>query len=544
MRETDRVLVTLDLEGEFEAAKREIADRLEKEMAPPKVGAEGEVTGDAMEAYLQGVREFLEGVLRKEAEAFSPGAWLWYLRNSPPALVGGGSKTNFLYVAAIAEAASASGTKRQDPRGAGSDTLAYDITEPTVRQVARFSAMSHLLLFIQQRTRLNRRGAEWKLDGPWPRKVLSEEVALALDRYDKRNAAAENQFLNRSGTMLAQPFEGEAKDVPTETALSILPVREPGLFPLALGSTKFGDPIHSTHAVLPVLLDRLRQFNSNIGEPWWRDSAPAVLTLLTALFPVVRDDRDLLRELQATGLWITNPADFAARLEPTLQSAAEVAREVLIGAEVPASPRQLLEALERIRARLWPVEAHHVVRREEEAVVLDLAAASRALDCAFEFSGRPETTERDKHFETAIQWILDRTTWKPEGDLAAVPGTWLKIEGRVVAEVDAVGAKSGVLVVVDGRGTAYTQAFETGERNPVKTAMGQLEEKVTKMNERLEILRNTPHGGNYDFSGYRILGTVVTAVPIYTSHPDSYAEEMDLPAVVSLGELAAWLENH
>ena len=101
-----------------------------------------------------------------------------------------------------------------------------------------------------------------------------------------------------------------------------------------------------------------------------------------------------------------------------------------------------------------------------------------------------------------------------------------------------------MLVVFDGRGTAYTQDFETGERNKVKSAMNQIEEKVTTMTTRLKILRATPKGDNYDFTGHKVLGAVVTAVPIYTSHPDSFAEEMDLPAVVSLGELHAWLGTH
>jgi hypothetical protein len=544
MRETGRVLETLDLDAELGAAKREIADRLENDVAPPEVGSGGEVSGEVMEAYLQQVRGFLEEVLRQEAEAFSPGAWIWYLRNSPPELLTGGGKTKYFHPAAIAEAASASGTKRQDPRGAGWDALAYEISELTVKQIARFSAISHLLLFTQQRIRLNRRGAEWKMEGPWPQKSLPEEVASALDRYDERNAAAENQFFNRSGTVLAQRLEGEVRGAPDETALSVLPIGEPGLFPLALGSSEFGEPIYSTHAVLPVLLHRLREFNRSIGEHWWRESAPATLTLLIALFPVVREDRDLLRELQATGLWITHPDEFGVRVERTLQRAGELAREVLLGAEVPASPEQLLEALESIRGRLWPVEAHQVVRREDESIAFDLAAASRALDCAFEFSSRPETSERDKDFEKAIQWAVDSSDWKPEGELAQMPGRQLKIDDQFVAEVDAVAAKRSVLVVVDGRGTAYTHAFETGERNAVKSAMNQVEKKVTAMQRRLEILRNTPKGDNYDFSGYEILGTVVTAVPIYTFHPDSHATEKDLPAVVSLGELLAWLETH
>jgi len=544
MKVTGRVLETLDYQAEFGAAKQEIAERLERGVAPPEVNGDGDVNGDAMEAYLQQVRGFLENLLHEEAEAFSPGAWLWYLRNSPPALLAGGGKTNFLHVVAIAEAASASGTKRQDPKGASWDALAYEISESTVRYVARYSAMSHLLLFIQQRIRLNRRGAEWKLDGPWPQKSLSEEGTTALDLYDKRNTAAENQFFNRSGTVLAQRFEGDVKKAPDDTTVSVLPIGEPGLFPVALGSTEFGERIYSTHAVLPVRLDRLGDFNRKIGDVWWRESAPGLLTLLIALLPLIRNDHDLLRQLQSTGLWITSPPDFVARIEETFQPARELAQGVLLGADVPASADHLLEALERLRGQLWPVEAHQVVRREEELIVLDLAAASRALDCAFEFSGRAETMERDRHFEQAIQWVVDSTDWRPAGELARIPGRQLKIDGQLVAEVDAVAAKKDVLVVVDGRGTAYTQAFETGERNAVRSAMNQVERKVTAMLKRLEILRNTPKGDNYDFRGYTILGTVITAVPIYTFHPDSYAKEVDLPAVVSLGEFLAWLETH
>ena len=65
--------------------------------------------------------------------------------------------------------------------------------------------------------------------------------------------------------------------------------------------------------------------------------------------------------------------------------------------------------------------AHQVVRPEAKRIVLDLAAASRALDCASEFSGRADTRERDIHFEKAIQWIVNSTDWMPADALTAIP---------------------------------------------------------------------------------------------------------------------------
>src|SRR5205807_725728 len=100
------------------------------------------------------------------------------------------------------------------------------------------------------------------------------------------------------------------------------------------------------------------------------------------------------------------------------------------------------------------------------------------------------------HFEKAIQWVIDATDWKPNNAMAEVPGRQLKIGGSMVAEIDAIAVKKDVLLILDGRGTAYTQDFETGERNQVKTAMNQLEQKVTTMTKRLNILRKTPKGEN------------------------------------------------
>ena len=116
-----------------------------------------------MEFYLQSTRVFLGSVLEAEAGAFSPGAWLWYLRNSPPKLLSGGSKTKFLYVAAIAEAASTTGTTRRDPASASLSAVAYEINDSVVGRVARFTSISHLLLYIGQRIRQIRQG----LPGRW-----------------------------------------------------------------------------------------------------------------------------------------------------------------------------------------------------------------------------------------------------------------------------------------------------------------------------------------------------------------------------------------
>ena len=61
------------------------------------------------------------------------------------------------------------------------------------------------------------------MDGPWPVKELPEDLTSALERYDNRNSTAENQFFNRSGTLLAQPFDGDVAKAPRETALFSTP---------------------------------------------------------------------------------------------------------------------------------------------------------------------------------------------------------------------------------------------------------------------------------------------------------------------------------
>ena len=112
---------------------------------------------------------------------------------------------------------------------------------------------------------------------------------------------------------------------------------------------------YSTHAVHAITLDQLQVLNQTIGEAWWRQSAAALPHPLLGLFSVVRDDHELLHQLQATGLWITSPDEFNSRLAPVHEVAGDVARRVLLGSD-PSSPEKLLDAITTITGRLWPVE--------------------------------------------------------------------------------------------------------------------------------------------------------------------------------------------
>lgn len=221
---------------------------------------------------------------------------------------------------------------------------------------------------------------------------------------------------------------------------------------------------------------------------------------------------------------------------------------------VPTSAYEVLEQVASLDVELWPHEPGPVTRAVGDVVVVDVYAATRRLQrmatMPRALSGQLTNVVSEK-FELFIQDGLDRSEWVPSDKIRALRGRHLKLNGKQITDIDAIGQCGNRVLLVSCKNVPYSPEYDAGELRAVQNAEVRIDEAVDKWRDTLlATLRASPVGDNYDLSGTELLGVVVTPHVMF-SRATSSNEPIDLDplrAASGAGELfkavgaaAAWI---
>jgi hypothetical protein len=284
--------------------------------------------------------------------------------------------------------------------------------------------------------------------------------------------------------------------------------------------------------------------DQRIHSPVFSDEAGALLMVLRIAAEMIPNPA-FVKVFFEVGYVPLSTHDFVQMCSAVYPNAERAVRATIPEITVPQNPEKLLDQLQSIRSSVWPTWTGPVARRCGDTIFLDLACASMRLNKSLEFPkvDGEQANARAAHFEDSVQAMIDTSPWFSP-TTQQYHRRSLRNKGRVITDVDAIGAKSNSLLLVSCKSALYAE-YDTADYRVVRNTSQLVEKAVLAWTEICSYLRANPIGDNYDFSGHHeMLGVVCTPVVVYLPVGMATAVIADgLFASVSVNELRDWLHG-
>jgi hypothetical protein len=472
------------------------------------------------------------------AQEVSSAEWLFFLRRTPwlfkgYAVLGSG------YLTTIAESISALSKKQPSKSATALPMVAYAIEPELIASLHRIGGASYFIGNVQNVMRCAGKGSTIKsritrFPVPLPNPKLDEMTAL----WDQRMRDSGFNSLSQAGQY---SHKLHSPPQPTDPDVVPLAVRSSGgtfsLSPLPMGALP-----SLTDPALPAEL----RFPTEVLDL-------VALNLSASLFRFVKNDdtAQQIEQFKQSGLRFVLREQALGELELVL----ELLAAHRLGSCIPdgvdlGKPDEILDRLIAGEVKVWPPTMGPAVREAADGgLVEDLWGATRRLEAALarpaEMAGGEYANLWSSHFESVIQSAIDATAWKPAATTVAYRRRHLKIHGKRIGEIDAIGEQSQRLLLVSCKCIPFSTEWIKGEHNAVRNVASAVDEAVATWADLVARLRDTPHGDNYDFSAFsELIGVVVLPALPWTPTEGSVVDVAPgLRAAVNAYELDRWINT-
>lgn len=178
-------------------------------------------------------------------------------------------------------------------------------------------------------------------------------------------------------------------------------------------------------------------------------------------------------------------------------------------------------------------------------MMIDVTGASGTLrrHAMVERTAKHVSKPRGDTFELQVQDSIDASPWSASDELSALRGRMLRYNSLDFTDLDAVGERDGMLLVVSCKSVVYDAAYDRGEFRIIRNIQTRIDEAVVYWQSIVEHLGQRPIGDNFDLSRYhRIIGVVCTPFAVYSDNALtlSFVDE-GLRSAVAAYELARWM---
>lgn len=496
--------------------------------------------------FLVTLRARLEDYARRQALAYGPYRWLWYLRRVPDSLTEGRVRTTLPYTLALAEVLTDRADDSEEKPLLQDHWISFKVDEHVARHILTLVCRTRRIFGVHRLIRTTGKGCPLLFDAQgYPSAECTDALERSMVLFDDRVASSE-QLLSRAGTSL--PLSPSWTD--TDRALLACFRMDPQYAELPAVRDGREQLVRVRAQFQPVLVssDSLKAFNTRFGQQqWWQPEAVALTLLLALCTHLLFEVGNAAISLAQLG-YLAGSADVVRSVWNDHWAKAVTLTESTLGVAVAIrSPDDLLEQLRGMRGRAWPLVAASPVRGANNVMALDLNAATSRLATAFEFPPEtgPVANVRAAHFEDEVQHVINASPWNPQDALKALRGRTLRRHGLAVTDVDAVGEKGGTLLLVSAKSKLYTSLYDTGDYVQVRNSATAVQDAVAHWRVFINSLVADPRGDNYDFSSAeRVIGLVCTPHVVWVQVGDATEEVAPgLRAASSLEELEQWLAS-
>jgi hypothetical protein len=543
-------VVTAELSAKVEKATfRELRDDLYRHLGQPPLRPDRRCDAITADRHLHRVLDQVEKCVAELASGYSTTRWLWYLRRMPMLVFWGQLSTTFMYDSALAEISSGNFGTGIDNLRTREDTLYYPIDESSARRLLRFCHMVRMMSDIHTLLRYAGKSTEFvfpeKDSIPSPLPSADQERAIRL--YDERRASAQRPFLRGGTTLLQQDSNAQSGIITVQRV-------KPHWLPCVIGGLGGLQKNVEVYAnFLPQLLtfDRLSELNADprlSGRVWLGPEAVCVFSLLSVAPCFIPSLRHAFASLMQNGYFVIDDELFCRLYTERIPFLLADLSGLLRGQSIPTTGEQELTALEEVKGSLWPLRFGPVVRRNGKGLWIDLFAATSVLDVLLEFPRTPGeaiANARADHFEDTVQRVIDASPWRPEEKIRGLRRKELKIGGKSISDIDALGTRGKSVILVSCKSLVYSSEYDIGDYRTVRNTASTVVDAIYRWQGIIEIIKANPVGDNFDFSGFDdFVSVVCTPYPVYV--PLGLATQELRPrlrAAVSEEELGLWLNS-
>jgi hypothetical protein len=426
-------------------------------------------------------------------------------------------------------------------------SLRYSLEGAVSSRILRFCLTIRTMSEIHRLLRYAGKGSSFAFSPreAIPYSIPKPEEEKAIQLYDHRVATTQHAF-HHGGTQLVDVNHSSGNEALTVHRIV------PEMLQSVVGRPPNQQDVELLAYFVPQVISfqRLKELNRNpllSGRAWIGKEATSIFVLLSVAPYFVSALNYGLTSLMQSGYLVIDDGALCAGITKILPEVTADLNELLPGQPIPSSGEIALASLEKIRGSLWPLRLGPVIRRNGSTLWVDLYAATAILDSLLEFPltpGDAVANARAEHFEDSVQRAIDLSRWRPSPALKKFARRELRLGGRAISDIDALGARDKTLVLVSCKSLIYSAAYDAGDYQVVRNAASTVVEGVTRWQSVVASLKAQPVGDNYNFSSYEsFVAVLCTPHPVYV--PIGIATEYVKPgllAAVSLEELASWLE--
>ena len=510
---------------------------------------------DAREAADLFVEHFvaIHASLVQFARILSPFGWQWYLRRLPDVVFGYGAElsTTAPYDRVLAEIVSARSNRAfiDDPKRIVNGRINYALDRDTLRLVLRFCARVSLLSDIERQYRRAAKGVQFSTGNVYLMPLPGQEVDDAIVAYDRRrerevgDMIAGTRILNviRDG---AQAEQEELIVLGAARLASVGPVVESRPHAVMPGVRFEGATFTPVFAGVDHLLSLIEDTSASravASEPGFAE----LLALLSQLAfeAVVQEQHHILHSIQRTGYVLRDPRALAESYSGDLARHWRSRIAEALRVDFPERCGDLIAAVSRLQGSVSPLTYGPVIREAgDDAIGIDVAMATQCLLSGWTGEARREQAFKNAvagSFEALVNELILKAGKAPGGRLAGLVGRKVRLRRELLTDLDAIAEVEGEVLLVSCKSIAATAEIRAGLHRQVENAAGRLAAAVSEWQSKLRVFEESPVGDNYDLSGLRIRGVVVTP----TLQWAGLGQAQEVAAVRSDGRSLAWVSS-
>lgn len=516
-----------------------------KHVARPAASSDGLIDPIDAQPYFKQCLKAVENGLGEMAQRFSPVQWLWYLRRFP--YIHPIDDFGFEdYSRTLATILSARSQHNEDSKQFDTQ-LGFPLNRSIANYILTFVAGHYDLADLHIKYGAAAREVPFRIKARHlPDPVLTGSKRKAGQIFDTRQKIGS---FGLTGTIPSQTERLETSQILVvhrvyQPVVRVLPYFEFH----GLETPPFVPTYYLPEQVPLKHISNLYKSTDNGNGQWLNYEVFSLMLLAGLLLPISASVSEHSINIAMYGYSVHERVDFVMNYWSEFDELVSVMKSLFPGADLPATPMQLLNDMEKLETSSHPL-LPGVIMGDNKWIVIDHASVKNRLDKMFRFPsfGGEIGVKRGFHFEDAIQSYIDASPWKPSDELRTMRQVHLIRRGdgknNQITDIDAIGESGDTLLIISCKAVIFSVGQDIGEYHALKSARLRLDEAVLKWQAVKAELLDSPIGQNYNFSRYsKIIAVVCTPNVIYTESALSLSYEVgNLRKSATALEFIDWL---
>ena len=498
-----------------------------------------QLSGAEAAAYLSRQAHQLNAELSSQVQAFPSHWWLLLLRFISPVVFACNSG-NYSRYRGYAERVSAASTRTL----IGTSAIGI-LGEPQIKRTLRLVATAAACEDVHTAAGMVNCGASLApgRNGSYEL-VMSDELRESVTRFDTQLRLLNQDAFTRMGAAYLGPLEQGHFEL-KQTLLTITALELP-ITPESFREDEVADLLQFAPQI--IVLDRSLTEIPWAGLPRELGVKLRILTaVMRSAFADIGTRPTLWQRLHQTGLINRPQREFDDYLAQLCADANDWGSAMFPGTATVTRDDALSVITDSTGGRSGRYYGP-AVRLGHDFFCIDLLAAWLRVESVVAAStsgGGPVPNMRARIWEVIVQRAIDQTAWKPSPVLAAAVSRQLKRDGRVFSDLDAAGARDGVLLIVSCKSWQMNEKYDNLDYSARRNRAGEVIKAAKKLASDINNLAGDAHRFVAPQQLEEIQGVVCVSMPLLLTPQETLELHEAAPGIeiLTLPELTSKLRG-